>query len=110
MSHNDEIFKFIQNTNARLNDPERQAALRAAQSAPDKPAQMEGIKTLSPDQIVSDIYIVSPVQLELVIDYVAKNLAVGMNIKAMYPMIKRLTDKHLKEALAKSKRLGTKRK
>ncbi|MDR0319825.1 MAG: hypothetical protein LBH81_03775 [Rickettsiales bacterium] len=109
MTQNDEIFQFIRNTQERLNNPDRQAAMRAAQTEPT--AQNQGqIQDLKLDQIVSDVFVVSPAQLELIIEYTAKSLAIGLNVKTMYPKILRLTDKALKEAMNKSKRLGAKRK
>ncbi|MDR0449093.1 MAG: hypothetical protein LBG89_01365 [Rickettsiales bacterium] len=109
MSEKDEIFQFIQNTNARLNDPARQQALRAAQT-PQPAPETDQVQNLAPEQIVSEVYIMSPSQLELVIDYTARNVAIGMNIKSMFPLIKRLTDKAMKEALAKTKRMGARKK
>ncbi|MDR2685701.1 MAG: hypothetical protein LBB23_02935 [Rickettsiales bacterium] len=118
MSNNDEILKFIQNTKTRLSDPARPGALRGAIQANNEEAIVEKkvvakvheiVQDLTIDKIVSDVYVISPAQLELVIGYVAKDLAQQMNVKALHPRILRHVDKSIKEALAKAKRMGRKK-
>lgn len=115
MSENDELLKFMQNAESLLSDPARAQQLQqgmAAAGQPDEPASqvVHNVQDLAINQIISDVYIVSQVQLDKISDYVAKRLAVGMNIRAMYPMIRRLVDKSLAEALEKSKRMGIRKK
>ena len=63
---------------------------------------------LTPDQITSEVYVISPTQLTFIAETLGNLMADAMNMRSFAPKIRALADKSLRKALAAAKVKGKK--
>ncbi len=65
-------------------------------------------KQLSPDNITSDIFIISPAQIEYIAQIFTKNFADSMNMRTFSGRINEIARESLHTALKSARTMGTK--
>jgi hypothetical protein len=117
MSENDIFSTINSNLQKTLNDPTRTERLHGGMTGtveelPEIPMQKttndNNAQELTLNQIVSDIYLISPAQLELIVNKVSEDIARGLNLKMLRNSIKRTVDRSFRVALESAKRMGKK--
>jgi hypothetical protein len=67
------------------------------------------VKQLNPANISSDIFIISPAQLEFISDVFSKNFADSMNMRTFLGRIQEIARESLRTALKEAKKMGERR-
>ena len=66
----------------------------------------EQVKQLQTNAITSEIFVISPAQLEYIADVFGKNFADAMNMRTFAPRIRDIARESLRTALRAAKKMG----
>ncbi len=69
----------------------------------------ENIQNLSTDSIISDIFIISPAQIEHIARNFGDTVADTMNMRTFAPKIRQIAEQSLRLALESAKHMGEKK-
>ncbi len=69
----------------------------------------ENIQNLSTDSITSDVYIISPAQIEYISHIFGNTVADTMNMRTFAPKIRQIAEHALRHALQSAKHMGEKK-
>lgn len=73
---------------------------------PAKKTPLSGALKLRPEQISSEVFVVSPTQINYIAEIFANATADAMNMRAFAPKIRQLAEKSLRTALTAAKKQG----
>lgn len=66
----------------------------------------DSVNQLSPSSITSEVFLISPAQLEYIADVFSKNFADTMNMRTLAGRIEQIARESLRTALKAAKRMG----